>query len=39
VTINKIGILGGDEIKFGEFYTCKDRLFRIFRDTFDEIFN
>jgi phosphoribosylformylglycinamidine synthase len=39
VTINKIGILGGDEIKFGEFYTHKDRLFRIFRDTFDEIFN
>ena len=39
VTINKIGILGGDEIKFGEFYTHKDRLFRIFRDSFGEFFS
>jgi len=39
VTINKIGVLGGDEIKFGEFYTHKDRLFRIFRDSFGEFFN
>tara|TARA_B100001057_G_scaffold404420_1_gene416987 strand:- start:881 stop:1483 length:603 start_codon:yes stop_codon:yes gene_type:complete len=39
VNISKIGTLGGDKIKFGEFYSCKDKLFNIFRNSFAETFN
>ena len=39
VAISKIGTLGGDKIKFGEFYSYKEKLFSTFRNSFAEIFN
>jgi len=39
VVICKIGTLGGDQIKFGEFYSGKEQLFNSFRTSFAEIFN
>ncbi len=39
VVIRKIGTLGGDKIKFGEFYSDKEKLFNTFRNSFAEIFN
>ncbi len=39
VVICKIGTLGGDQIKFGEFYSGKEKLFNSFRTSFAEIFN
>ena len=39
VVISKIGTLGGNKIKFGEFYSDKDKLFNSFRTSFAEIFN
>ena len=39
VVISKIGTLGGNKIKFGEFYSGKEKLFNSFRTSFAEIFN
>ena len=39
VVISKIGTLGGNKIKFGEFYSGKEELFNRFRTSFAEIFN
>ena len=39
VVISKIGTLGGNKIKFGQFYSGKEKLFDSFRTSFAEIFN
>ena len=39
VTIENIGTLGGDKIKFGELCSDKDKIFSKYRNSFAEIFN
>ena len=39
VTIENIGTLGGDKIKFGEFCSDKDKIFSKYRNSFAEIFD